>query len=86
MVDLLLGKGMVERRRGGSDRRIVIISPTALGERVAAEVIEDAMSIIRGAFENDQQRGRDEIIALLGRMEEARSGYVRLIQRTGVRA
>ena len=71
MVDRLLKKGMVERRRNDSDRRVVTISLTGLGERATFEAVTDAMSMIRGAFKNVSQRDREEYLALLGRIEEA---------------
>lgn len=71
MVDRLLKKGMVERRRHESDRRVVIISLTGLGERATVEAVADAMSMIRGAFKSVSQCDREEYLALLGRIEDA---------------
>lgn len=74
MVDRLLKKGMVERRRDENDRRVVHISLTGLGQRVTADVIEDAMSVLRGVFKDVSQRDREEYLTLVGRIEKAQTG------------
>jgi DNA-binding MarR family transcriptional regulator len=74
MVDRLVKKGMVERRRDEKDRRVVLISLTGLGVRATEEAFEDAMSVMRGAFKNLPEHDRQEFLALLGRIEEVQVG------------
>jgi MarR family transcriptional regulator, organic hydroperoxide resistance regulator len=38
MVDLLLDKGLVDRRRDKTDRRMVMVSPSGEGTRIAREI------------------------------------------------
>jgi DNA-binding MarR family transcriptional regulator len=74
MVDRLVKKGMVERRRDDDDRRVVYVTLTPLGEEVTAEVAADAMRVIREVFKDVPRRDREEYLALLGRIEAARAG------------
>ena len=74
MVDRLLEKGLVERRGDEDDRRVVLVSVTDLGNDVNAEVIADAMTIIRSVFKDVPRRDREEYLALLHRIENAQAG------------
>lgn len=74
MVDRLLKKGMVERRRDENDRRVVFISLTMLGTEVTTEVIADFFAVIKDVFKEVPQRDREEYLALLGRIEKAQAG------------
>jgi DNA-binding MarR family transcriptional regulator len=74
MVDRLLKKGMVERRRDENDRRVVHITLTPLGEEVTAEVAADAMRAIRDVFKDVPRSDREEYLALIGRIEKAQAG------------
>jgi DNA-binding MarR family transcriptional regulator len=83
MVDRLLKKGMVERRRDAEDRRVVLISLTGLGETVIEEAVEDGMTMVRGAFEKIPLHDREEFLALLSRIEEAQVSGSRQVSKNG---
>lgn len=74
MVDRLLKKGMVDRYNDENDRRVVHISLTKQGTEVTAEVVTEAMTVIRGVFKDVPQRDREEYLALMGRIEKAQAG------------
>lgn len=74
MVDRLLDKGLVERRRDEKDRRVVFVSATELGAQVTDEAIENEMLFIRNIFKDVSRRDRDEFLALLNRIGDTRTG------------
>jgi DNA-binding MarR family transcriptional regulator len=55
LLDRLVAKGLVERQRSDADRRVVLLSLTAAGREVAAQVPH-----VLAAVNNDFLRGIDE--------------------------
>ncbi len=76
-VSRLQAKGMVERRRDASDRRIVWVSISELGARIGGEAITDALDIIKTVFKDVSAKDREEYLALMRRIEHAQSAEKR---------
>jgi DNA-binding MarR family transcriptional regulator len=74
MVDRLLKKGMVERRRDKNDRRVVCISLSRLGEEATDQAVADFMAVVKDVFRDVPQHDRDEYLALMARIEKAQAG------------
>lgn len=74
MVDRLVEKGMLERSRDDSDRRVVLVSLSELGVSITTEVVESALQVFRNVFRSVRQSDREEYLSLLRRIEEAQEG------------
>jgi DNA-binding MarR family transcriptional regulator len=48
-VDRLVRRGLIKRQRGGTDRREVLLQPTARGERILQELSVHHREILKSA-------------------------------------
>lgn len=71
VVDNLERRGLVERRRDGSDRRVVTVHLTARGEEVVREVFPRVVGSLVGAFSALTARDQDQLAALCLRLGTA---------------
>jgi DNA-binding MarR family transcriptional regulator len=74
MVDRLLKKGLVERRRDKDDRRVVHISLSRAGEKATDQAVADFMAVVKDVFRDVPQHDREEYLALMARIEQAQAG------------
>jgi MarR family 2-MHQ and catechol resistance regulon transcriptional repressor len=71
VVDNLERRGLVERRRDGSDRRIVTVHLTARGEALVREVSPGVVGALVGAFSGLTAKDQDQLAALCLRLGTA---------------
>jgi DNA-binding MarR family transcriptional regulator len=69
MVDLLLEKGLVERHRDKSDRRIVNVEATAKGAAIAREIEKNNQRKIGDLLATVPEKERRYLLELLKRLE-----------------
>jgi MarR family transcriptional regulator, organic hydroperoxide resistance regulator len=74
MVDRLVDKGMLERSRDESDRRVVLVSLSELGVSVTTEAVDSALELFREVFRGVSPSDREEYLSLLMRIVEAQEG------------
>lgn len=65
MVDRLLEKDMVERRRDRHDRRVVMVSPSPEGREVIRGLMDTGLDAIKDIFREVPPRDRGEFLRLL---------------------
>jgi DNA-binding MarR family transcriptional regulator len=70
MVDRLVEKGLVERNRDKVDRRIVHVSPTKRGARLACEIESINREKMKELFLGVPERKRTELLGFLKDMEQ----------------
>lgn len=74
MVDRLVDKGMVSRRRDDADRRVVRVSASKLGRRVAEDAIAEVQGFIKSVFKGVSREDREQYLSILRRIWEAQAG------------
>lgn len=68
MVDRLMEKGMVDRWRDESDRRVVMVSTTERGTGVAELLVDNGVNVLKRIFEGVSERDREAFLELLDRI------------------
>jgi MarR family 2-MHQ and catechol resistance regulon transcriptional repressor len=71
VVDNLERRGLVERRRDGSDRRVVTVHLTVKGEELVREVFPKVVGTLVGAFSELTVRDQTQLAALCLRLGTA---------------
>jgi MarR family 2-MHQ and catechol resistance regulon transcriptional repressor len=69
VVDNLVKSGLVERQRGGEDRRQVFVELTATGRELIEQVLPQqvaAITRVMGALDADEQEALDRLLKKLG--------------------
>lgn len=87
MVDLLLEKGLVERNRDRSDRRVVMVEPTAQGADIARQVVKSnraRMGEVLASVPMQERRFLLEFLKGLQQQFEG-EGAVQAVKATGTR-
>lgn len=74
MVDRLVDKGMVSRRRDDADRRVVRVSASKLGRRVAEDAIAEVQGFIKSVFKGVSREDREQYLSILRRIGKAQAG------------
>jgi DNA-binding MarR family transcriptional regulator len=67
MLDKLEAKGLLERSRSNTDRRVVNLKLTHKGEAIAAEVPNIALPVLNGRLRNFSKAEFQELLRLLGK-------------------
>lgn len=71
MVDRLVDKGLVERKRDVADRRVVLVAPTAEGEAIARHIeVVNRGKIMRLLAEVPEKERGDQLAFLKGMLRQ----------------
>ncbi|MCU0234382.1 MAG: MarR family transcriptional regulator [Thermoanaerobaculales bacterium] len=73
VVDNLERRGLVERRRGGDDRRVVTVHLTDRGGDLVHEVFPRVVGVLVGAFSALSAKEQEQLGALCRRLGRSRS-------------
>lgn len=65
MVDRLVEKGLVERRRSPDDRRVVLVNTSARGEEMSSNIEMNGLKRMKGVFRTISVKEREEFLRLL---------------------
>ena len=76
MVDRLLEKDMVERKRDGDDRRVVLISLSRKGKRLAGKMTDLHLENLRSFIVGVNVSDREALLVLLKRFNDQLSDNV----------
>jgi DNA-binding MarR family transcriptional regulator len=70
MVDRLLERGMVKRERDKADRRVVLVSLSQEGERIAVEIETVYKLKIQELFQTVSRKERDDFLNFMKDLEQ----------------